>query len=145
MIEYNKLFVYGSLLSGFFNYDKALEGNVLTCIRAKVQGVLFHQVRKGYPALIEGTDWVYGELLELTNFSRILPEIDVLENYYGMDFDNEYKRLLTQVFVEKENRWIKQKAFIYWYAKKDLGKPNNPVIRLSQGDWRSYMQESGKT
>lgn len=139
MIECSKLWVYGSLLSDFFNYKRVLEGKVLTCTPAKVQGTLFHQVEKGYPALVEGKGWVYGELLELENFPQLLPQIDELENYIGTGFDNEYNRVQSQVFVYDQGEWLPQLAYVYWYGQHDLDKPGNPAVQVPGGDWRAYM------
>ena len=141
MIECSRLWVYGSLLSDFFNYKRVLAGKVLTCTPAKVQGILFHQIDKGYPALAEGKDWVYGELLELKSFSQLLPQIDALENYFGMGLDNEYNRVQSQVFVLDQGEWVAQQAFVYWYDKNDLGKPENPAVKVIGGDWRSFMRD----
>jgi len=139
LIACSKLWVYGSLLSDFFNYKKVLEGRVLTCTPAKVQGTLFHQIDKGYPALVEGKDWVYGELLELENFSQLLPQIDELENYIGLGLDNEYNRVQSQVFVCDQGKWLPQQAYVYWYGQQDLGKPGNPAVQVPGGDWRAFM------
>lgn len=139
MSECNTICVYGSLLSGFFNYKRVLDGKVLACTPARMQGTLFHQVAKGYPALIEGKDWVYGELLELEGFAQLLPQLDELENYFGVGSENEYRRIASQVFVLDKGQWVAQQAYVYWYAQNDLGKPDNPAVRLVEGDWRSYM------
>jgi gamma-glutamylcyclotransferase (GGCT)/AIG2-like uncharacterized protein YtfP len=133
-----KLFVYGSLLEGFFNYEKTLVGKVFSRVPAKVRGNLFHQSAKGYPALVEGEDWVYGELLELSHIEENLPLLDQVENYQGEGQANEYDRILKKVFVPSENIWVE--AYIYWYGLDDLGSEQNPVVRLPDGDWRSFMQ-----
>ncbi|MBI9094817.1 MAG: gamma-glutamylcyclotransferase [Sphaerochaeta sp.] len=138
-MECSKLWVYGSLLSGFFNYKRVLAGKVLTCTPAKVRGILFHQIDKGYPAIVEGDDWIYGELLELEGFFHVLPKIDMLENYFGLGNDNEYDRIPSQVFVYVQGEWMAQQAYVYWYAQNDLGKSENPAVRVLGGDWRSYM------
>lgn len=139
MIECTKLWVYGSLLSGFFNYKRVLDGQVLTCTPAKVQGTLFHQTKKGYPALVEGKGWVYGELLEVKNFTELLPQIDALENYKGIGLENEYDRIKSQVFVNEQGAWLPQQAYVYWYGQDDLTKPGNPAVHVPGGDWRLYM------
>ena len=145
MIECSKLWVYGSLLSGFFNYRRVLEGKILTCTPAKVRGTLFHQIDKGYPAMIEGEDWVYGELLELEDFFQLLPKIDELENYFGLGSGNEYDRIQSQVYVYAHREWVAQQAYVYWYAQRDLGTLENPAVKVLGGDWRSYMQNQPST
>ncbi|AEV28060.1 hypothetical protein SpiGrapes_0196 [Sphaerochaeta pleomorpha str. Grapes] len=136
-MQCTNLFVYGSLLEGFFNYEKTLVGKVITCVPAKVRGNLFHQSKKGYPALVAGEDWVYGELLALSHIEENLPLLDQVENYYGEGQANEYDRILKKVFVPSQNCYIE--AYVYWYGLDDLGKENNPVIYLADGNWRSFM------
>lgn len=75
-----RLFVYGSLMEGFFNYEKIFLGKVLSRTPARVRGLLYHQTRKGYPAMIPGGGWVKGELLELEDFPRLLAASDGIEN-----------------------------------------------------------------
>ncbi|WP_320128585.1 gamma-glutamylcyclotransferase family protein [uncultured Sphaerochaeta sp.] len=142
-MECTRLFVYGSLLEGFFNYEKTLVGQVISCVPAKVRGKLFHQCKKGYPALIPGEDWVFGELLELSHIEKTLPLIDEVEEYFGKDKENEYDRILTNVFALTDNTWIE--AHLYWYGLQDLGTKQNPVVYLPTGDWRSYMKVHEKT
>jgi len=105
----------------------------------KGERTLFHQIDKGYPALVEGEAWAYGELLELEDFFNLLPQIDMLENYYGLGNDNEYNRIQSEVFVYAQGEWMAQQAYVYWYAQNDLGKGENPAVRVLGGDWRSYM------
>jgi hypothetical protein len=31
-------------------------------------------------------------------------------------------------------------AWAYWYGRNDLGKPENPVIPIPNGDWRKFME-----
>ena len=66
--EQKKIFVYGSLRTGFFNYNKYLMGKVNDSKVGKVNGQLYHMPHKGYPALIEGNDEVLKKYQELNKF-----------------------------------------------------------------------------
>ena len=77
--EQKKIFVYGSLRTGFFNYNKYLMGKVNDSKVGKVNGQLYHMPHKGYPALIEGNDEVFGEVMTLKDFACSKPELS-LEN-----------------------------------------------------------------
>ena len=77
------IFVYGSLMEGFFNSEKALKGKVEKRIKAKTKGRLYHLIEKEYPALVDGEDVVYGELLIMKDLENILPILDEIEKYYG--------------------------------------------------------------
>ncbi len=142
MSDTEKIWVYGSLLTGFFNYEKALRGKILSTQRARVQGIVYHQEKKGYPALVPGTGWAYGQLFTIEDAESLFCILDDLEGFHGTGAtDNEYERKETEIFVEQDGRWHKEMAFVYWYARTDLGSKNNPVILLEDGDWKAYMQE----
>jgi gamma-glutamylcyclotransferase (GGCT)/AIG2-like uncharacterized protein YtfP len=125
-------------MEGFFNYEKAFRGKVLTRIPARVRGILYHQTRKGYPAMIPGEGWVKGEFLELKDFSRLIVISDGIENYFGPSGDNEYERRITPVELLPEE--TAACAYVYWYARDDLGAGKNPAEIIPSGDWRSYME-----
>jgi len=137
--EPKRLFVYGSLMKGFFNHEKSLEGKVLSCIPGKVHGILYHQSLKGYPAMVKGEGWVKGELLELDEFDRLILLCDRLEGFIGPgNSSNEYERLVSPVKLENGDETSAQ---VYWYVRHDLGSPDNPAIPVPSGDWRVFMQK----
>ena len=133
-----QLFVYGSFLEGFFNYKKALEGNIISRTQARVRGLLFHQNLKGYPAMVEGEGWVYGEFLELRDFDALVPVCDKIEEYYGSGSAlNVYERKITEAELENGQ---KRPAWVYWYNRSDLGSVENPAVPVLSGNWREFMQ-----
>ncbi|MDR2078496.1 MAG: gamma-glutamylcyclotransferase [Treponema sp.] len=132
-----RLFVYGSLMEGFFNYEKVFSGKVLSRTPARVRGILYHQIRKGYPAMIPGGGWVRGEFLELEDFPRLLAASDDIENYFGETGNNEYERRLSPLELLPEG--IPAFAHVYWYGRSDLGSAENPTEIIPSGDWRDYM------
>ena len=135
--DIRRLFVYGSLMKGFHNYKKSLEGKVISYIPGKVQGILYHQDNKGYPAAIPGKGWVKGEYLELADFENIIMLCDEIEQYEGPGCpDNEYERRTSVIELENGESGLAQ---IYWYARKDLGREENPATLIPSGDWREYM------
>ncbi len=89
------LFVYGSLLSGFFNSRDYLTDKVAKRETAYFSGTLYH-LPEGYPALLAGSDEIIGELVYLKDFANI-SAIDELEEYFGENHpDNLYCRQLVQ-------------------------------------------------
>lgn len=137
-MDCKRIWVYGSLMEGAFNYQKYLVGKVLSRTSALVKGTLFHQSLKGYPALLEGGGWVHGELLELVDFDRAVMVLDDMENYLGPHHpQNEYERIVTPVYHVAADRWMS--AHVYWYARTDLGSDRNPAIPIPEGNWRSYI------
>lgn len=57
-------------MKDFYNWDKCLKGKVITRKEARTKGILYHQEDKGYPAILSGNDFVYGEYLELIDFEN---------------------------------------------------------------------------
>ena len=47
-------------------------GQVEKRIRAKTKGRLYHLANKGYPAMVDGDDTIYGELFGNEGFERDL-------------------------------------------------------------------------
>lgn len=134
-----RLFVYGSLMEGFFNYKNSLEGKVISRTPARVRGLLCHQSVKGYPALLPGEGLVRGECLELEGFETLIVLCDRMEHYCGPGCPgNEYERRISA--VELEGSGEETAAWVYWYARDDLGKPENPAVPLPGGDWAEYMR-----
>lgn len=132
-----KIFVYGSLRTGFFNYNKYLLGNVSKSELGKVKGKLYHMPHKGYPALIEGDDTICGEIMTLNNFEKVMIAMDEMENYYGINNPkNEYNRIIMD--VELTSGEI-EKCYVYYYAMNDKEVFKNHSVYISNGDWASYM------
>jgi gamma-glutamylcyclotransferase (GGCT)/AIG2-like uncharacterized protein YtfP len=126
-------------MEGFFNSKKSLEGKVVSRSPARVRGLLCHQSAKGYPALVPGEGWVRGEFLELEGFETLIALCDRVENYRGPGCPgNEYERRVST--VELEGSGEKAAAWIYWYARDDLDKPENPAVPLPEGDWAAYIR-----
>ena len=78
-----KIFVYGTLMKGFYNYERALAGQEVSQVPARIRGRVWHMTNRGYPAVKEGDGWVYGELVELKDFAAVIDTMDNIEGYYG--------------------------------------------------------------
>lgn len=131
-----KIFVYGSLMEGFFNYKKYLEGNILSKEKGIIKGKLYDMPLKGYPAVIKGTDVVHGELYALKDFNKNLEALDKMENYFGEgNHNNEYNRIVVSVTLESGE---KEDAYMYFYNLKDSNDFENNAIYVSNGDWREH-------
>jgi len=96
----HRLFVYGSLKFGEINHDRIFGGFDIKVTPAWTYGKLYDL---GYfPALTEGNNKVYGELIEFDD-PEILMKIDMLEGYRGKESSfNFYERREMQVFSDKE-------------------------------------------
>lgn len=134
-----KMFVYGTLMKGFYNYDKALAGQEASMVPARTRGRVWHMSNRGYPAIKDGDGWVYGELVELKDFHAVIDLLDDIEGYHGPESaENEYVRRLCP--VENLETGAMEEAYVYHYVPDDLDTPDNPVIELPQGNWRAFME-----
>lgn len=135
--EQKKIFVYGSLRTGFFNYNKYLSGKVSNAQVGKVRGKLYHMPHKGYPALIEGEDVVTGEIMTLNDFEDVMIPMDKMENYYGVnDKRNEYNRIVMDVELSDGS---KESCYVYYYAMNDKEDFEKNSIYINKGDWKKFM------
>ena len=75
-----KMFVYGTLMKGFRNYEISIKGHELSMIPARTRGKLWHLCKGDYPAMKEGGGWVYGELVEVDDFAALIDIIDDIES-----------------------------------------------------------------
>lgn len=135
--EQKKIFVYGSLRTGFYNYDKYLKGKVSDTKLGNVKGKLYHMPNKGYPALLEGEDIVIGEVMTIKDFEEVMIPMDKMENYYGPnDIRNEYNRIIMDVKLENGET---ESCYVYYYAMNDEEVFNENSIYVSNGDWANFM------
>ena len=135
-----KIFVYGSLREGFFNYDKYLLDKVITCTQGIVKGKLYHLCNKGYPALIDGDDNIVGEIMEMKNFHLDMTSLDTMEGYVSNEDSskNEYTRTVIKVHNLNTNKF--EDCYVYRYEENnDIDFTLNSDY-ISHGDWKKYMQ-----
>ena len=93
-----KIFVYGTLRLGMYNYDQYLKDKNSFRQFAYVKGKLMTLKGKNYPALLlEGSDMVRGEIHEVD--SKFIGVLDELESYFGENnTDNEYNKVFCEIY-----------------------------------------------
>jgi len=131
-----KLFVYGSLRSGFkspaYEYLRrffSFEGE------AKVKGQLFNM--GPYPAAVPFPDgFIVGELYTIRSEAEFGWAIGQLDDYEGVSVEPDeiqlFKRELVDVYIENKTT----PAWIYWYKGSVEGKPI-----IESGDVIQYLQQ----
>ena len=135
----DKIFVYGSLRSDMFNYERLLKGKVSKVYKGEIRGNLFHLDNKGYPAVIPGDGIIKGEIMELKDFKKSLIELDDLENYTEDNNINcEYLRKEVVVILEDGS---KQNAYYYEYNPKAKINSEDKLITVPSGNWKEYMNK----
>ena len=135
-----RLFVYGSLRSGFRNpiYNYLTQYFHLLG-EAIVKGQFFDKGE--YPVALPTSDehYITGELYEVNNAEEFSWAIEQLDDYEGLNVETGeqplYRRALTVAYQKGQD----SQAWIYWYNQSIEGMP---VIET--GDVLKYLQEKNK-
>ena len=93
-----KIFVYGTLRKGMYNYDIYLRDQDSFRGYAYIKGSLLSVNDKNYPAYImEGQDMILGEIHEMSD--EIAEKIDKLEGYLGEgNLRNDYNKIICDIY-----------------------------------------------
>lgn len=126
----NKIFVYGTLLSGFGNHKRLLEDKSTYLGTAKIRGKMFSM--GGFPGVAEGEECINGEVYEVND--EVLKSLDILEGH-----PNVYKRTVVELIPDEEGEWDGYKVETYICQHIPKGAPEIP-----HGSWRKYVEESSK-
>ena len=123
----HRLFVYGSLKFGEINHDRIFGSFDIKITPAWTYGELYDL---GYfPAMTEGENKVYGELIEFDN-PEILQRVDYLEGFRGDNHPhNYYERRMVDVFVGGN----KVKAWVYVLSDEQVKRYDGNII--NNGIW----------
>lgn len=136
------LFVYGSLREGFFNYEKYLQGKVISITPAVLSDMdLYHMPYKGYPAITKGTGKILGEIVVVENYEDTISAIDKMEGFISENNpSNEYHKTLLDVKYLDEDK--AEQCFVYFYNKDIDKKFNDEAVYIAHGDWKKHMLET---
>jgi gamma-glutamylcyclotransferase (GGCT)/AIG2-like uncharacterized protein YtfP len=138
--ENYKLFVYGSLRSGFRNpvYEYLTKYFHLLG-EAVVKGKLYDLGEYPAAAATEEEKFISGELYGINNPLEFSWAIGQLDDYEGLNVEEGeialYKREEVIVYQDGESHT----AWIYWYNKDLAGKPE-----IESGDLMQYLQQKNK-
>ncbi len=136
-----KLFVYGTLMKDFANFNKYLLNSTVDIKRAYVYGKLYHLINKQCPALIEGTDKVFGEIITILDdeLNTVVNSVDYMEKYFKGDRTNiVYTREETKVFYENGEKEV---LGAYILRDRSLLSKNNSIY-IPDGDWRVFLNKN---
>lgn len=133
----NKVFVYGTLMKGFWNHERYLEGRISRITPAKTQGLLYH-LPEGYPAFLEGDGIVIGEVIEPVD-ENLLESLDRLEGYRKWSSNNLYVRDKKKVLTKDGKESI---CWVYIYAKEEYAKKIGTPV--PNGNWRKFIEKKGE-
>jgi gamma-glutamylcyclotransferase (GGCT)/AIG2-like uncharacterized protein YtfP len=141
MLE-TKIFVYGTLMQNFRNYNKYLKGKITSIAPAYIYGKLYHLGIHDCPAIIDGTDKVYGQVLSFNDDSNqsILNSVDRFEKYFFDSGEIIYER--KSVDVHYLDNSIERLSF-YKLTNIDVLKNENTKY-ISSGNWKDYLENAKK-
>ena len=126
----HRLFVYGSLKFGENNHNRIFSDYDIKITSAWTYGKLYDL--GWYPALTQGNNKVYGELIEFDNL-EILKKVDYLEGYRGENSNyNFYERREIQVFSDINE----VSAWTYFLNKCKIKESDGELI--TSGAWSNY-------
>ncbi|MFQ6792830.1 gamma-glutamylcyclotransferase [Thomasclavelia sp.] len=118
-----KIFVYGTLRKGMYNYDTYLKKEDTFRKYGYIKGSLYTIKGKVYPAfLLTGNDFVKGEIHEMSE--ETLMAVNKMEGYISdNNIDNEYDIIECDVY--DENKEIIDHLPVYVYNTRN---PNNQKL-----------------
>lgn len=122
------IFVYGTLQQGECREHLVKERLEEPVKQGRVRGRLIDL--GGYPGLIPATStdqWVYGELLTVSDIEDTLSELDIVEGFVGYGSENLYDRVLSTVETP-EGRYL---AWVYIYSS-----PPDLLRLIPSGNWK---------
>ena len=136
----SKIFVYGSLRSGFRNpADEYLTRYFKYSGEALVKGKFFDA--GSYPVALATNDehFILGELYTMNSEEEFSWAFTQLDDYEGLNVEVGetplYKRSLVEVYQNGET----QIAWIYWYNQSVDGMPE-----IETGDVMRYLQQKNQ-
>lgn len=136
--EQVRIFVYGTLMENFGNYNKFLSDYVVNIQRAYTKGILYHLKNKECPALIEGDETIFGEVITFVDNEKhsVLKSIDNLEEYFEGNPEVMYERRHIKVYYENESS---EQIYAYIFINPKALTSEN-CEKVYSGDWRAYVE-----
>ena len=130
-----KIFVYGSLRKGFFNFNKYINKAANKIELGQVRGKLYAIKNKDYPALLEENGVVTGEIITVVNCDLVA--IDKMENYFGENNSlNEYNKIKKEVKNLETGEIELLDVYIYNTTNPNFSYAD--LIFVPSGDWKQY-------
>lgn len=134
-----KIFVYGVLRKGMYQYDLYLRDEDSFCSYGYIEGGLFRLIGRLYPAFLkEGHDMILGEIHEVSE--DIIALID--ENfhcYQPNDKKNEFHKEICEIYDQDKNIIDRLPVYVL-----NMDNPTN-LIALKEpivcGDFLQYLAE----
>lgn len=133
-----KMFVYGTLRVGMYNYEKYYKEHDSFRQNAYVKGSLYTLKGKVYPALTEGTQMILGEIHEVPD--EVQDEVDLMEGFFGEGvMENEYDKTVSEIYDADGN--VIGHLPVYFYNVRNAGNRALLGEVITKNDYVAYLQE----
>ncbi|MEG0549014.1 MAG: gamma-glutamylcyclotransferase family protein [Coprobacillus sp.] len=134
-----RIFVYGTLRKGMYNYDLYLKKENSFLQYAYVKGTLYTIQSKKYPALLlEGDSMIIGEIHEVNQ--DVLQRVDEMEEYFGDGcIDNEYNKVICDIYDDKQI--VIDRLPVYVYNTNNVEKAKLLGEEIVSHDYVQYIKE----
>lgn len=136
-----KMFVYGTLRVGMYNYEKYYKEHDSFRGNAYVKGLLYTLKGKVYPALTEGTQMILGEIHEVPD--AVQDEVDLMEGFFGEGvLENEYDKTVSDIYDAEGN--VIDRLPVYFYNVRNA--ENRALLGeiIAGNDYVAHLQEKQK-
>lgn len=140
----NNLFVFGTLLPGLRNYNRFIRDHKPEIYPARAKGVMYYLPEDDYPVVLEGEGEaeVKGVLYKTRDLAIILPEIDEIEKYTGVESQSLLIREIKDVEILETGEKVKAHMYLWPPSKAKWLKENGVVIL--DGDWAGFLEQKDK-
>ncbi|WP_347488951.1 gamma-glutamylcyclotransferase family protein [Desulfoscipio sp. XC116] len=135
----NRLFVFGTLLPGLTNYNRYLKSSKPKTFPATAKGIMYYLPEDGYPVITEGEGEVKGVIYESPDLLIILPEIDEIHKFTGIESQSDLIREIRDVVNLETGETVKAHMYLWPPAKDRWLKQNATVI--ADGDWLKFLHK----
>ncbi len=133
-----KMFVYGTLRVGMYNYEKYYKKHQSFRRNAYVKGLLYTIRGKDYPALTEGDRMISGEIHEVPD--EVQDAVDLMEGFFGEgNIENEYDKIVSAIY-DADGTLIDHLP-VYFYNVRNPGNRELLGDVISCNDYVVYLQK----
>lgn len=131
-----RIFVYGSLRKGMYNYERYLRNKSTFIGYGYVKGELFSLQHVVYPALLQGDEDIIGEIYEIQQAEA--DALDELEGYQPGNVDNEYDKIVSEICLQDAATTVALPVYYFNMRKRDHQKRLGD--KICENDYVAYMK-----
>ena len=130
-----KIFVYGSLREGLYNFNKYIGDTAVKIEMGEVNGKLYAIKGKMYPALLlDEESKVLGEIITLKDCD--MEAMDKMENYYGEgNPENEYNKIILDIKNLESGGIERLPVYVYNHTNPNFKMEDLEFV--PSGDWKN--------